>query len=167
MCLRYFTGLYVLGLLSFHTILIIYQPFYFEIDIYDGGDVKEAHLSYISTLAKKKPVILCGDLNVAATPIDLRNPKSNERSAGYTIEERTKFQELLNAGFIDTYRYLHPDKQEYSWWSYMYHAREKNIGWRIDYFLVSEELKDKIKVAKIYTDVYGSDHAPISLEIEI
>ena len=112
-------------------------------------------------------MILCGDLNVAATPIDLRNPKSNERSAGYTIEERTKFQELLNAGFIDTYRYLHPDKQEYSWWSYMYHAREKNIGWRIDYFLVSEELKDKIKVAKIYTDVYGSDHAPILLEIDI
>ena len=131
------------------------------------GDLKEAHLSYISTLAKKKPVILCGDLNVAAAPIDLRNPKSNERSAGYTIEERAKFQELLQAGFIDTFRYMHPDKQEFSWWSYMYRARENNIGWRIDYFLVSEELKDKIKVAKIYTDVYGSDHAPILLEIEV
>jgi exodeoxyribonuclease-3 len=110
---------------------------------------------------------VCGDLNVAAAPIDLRYPQRNEGSAGFTPEERAEFAKLLSSGFIDTFRYLHPDKQEFSWWSYMYHAREKNIGWRLDYFLLSEFAKDKICDAQILTDVHGSDHAPILLEIDI
>lgn len=134
--------------------------------MYDDGDIKEAQPSYIST-AKKKPVIICGDLNVAATPLDLKNPKSNIGNAGFTPEEREKFQALLQEGFVDTFRYLYPDKQEFSWWSYMRHARERNIGWRIDYFLLSELAKERIIDAKIFTDIYGSDHAPISLEIDI
>lgn len=123
--------------------------------------------SHLQALQKKKPVIICGDLNVAASEIDLKNPKTNRKNAGFTDQERAKFQELLQAGFVDTFRYLHPDEIKYSWWSYMFKAREKNAGWRIDYFLVSEDLKDKIKAADIHTDVMGSDHCPISLEIDI
>ena len=135
-------------------------------DIYDGGVINEAHPSYISK-AKKKPIIVCGDLNVAATALDLKNPKANEKNAGFTIQEREKFQELLSSGFVDTYRYLYPDKVEYSWWSYRYKARERNAGWRIDYFLMSEFAKDMIREAKIHTDIMGSDHCPVSLDIDI
>ena len=123
---------------------------------------------YLSSLNKTKPVIMCGDLNVAHKEIDLKNPKTNTHNAGFTIEERNKMTELLNAGFIDTFRYLYPDKIDcYTWWSYMRKAREKNVGWRIDYFIVSDELKNKIKEAKIYQDIMGSDHCPIGLEIDL
>lgn len=118
-------------------------------------------------LSLNKSVIYCGDLNVAHNPIDLKNPKANEQNAGYSIQERTKFNELLNAGFIDTFRYLYPEKVEYSWWSYRFNSRLKNIGWRIDYFIVSNSLKEKIKESKIHTNILGSDHAPIELNIEI
>lgn len=121
---------------------------------------------YLLELNKKKPVIMCGDLNVAHEEIDLKNPKTNKGNAGFTDEEREKMTELLNAGFVDSYRYLYPEKVEYSWWSYMGHAREKNVGWRIDYFIVSNDIKEKIKNAIIYTDILGSDHCPIGLEIE-
>ncbi|MGN1344343.1 MAG: exodeoxyribonuclease III [Traorella sp.] len=122
--------------------------------------------AYLKQLEEKKPVILCGDLNVAHQEIDIKNPKTNQRNAGFTIEERNKMSELLESGFIDTYRYLYPNKVEYSWWSYRFKAREKNAGWRIDYFIVSQSLKDKIREAKIYTDIYGSDHCPVGLEID-
>ena len=121
---------------------------------------------YLLELNKKKPVIMCGDLNVAHEEIDLKNPKTNRHNAGFTDEERGKMTELLNSGFIDSYRYLYPEKMEYSWWSYMGHAREKNVGWRIDYFIVSNDIKEKIKNATIYTKILGSDHCPIGLEIE-
>ena len=121
---------------------------------------------YLLELNKKKPVIMCGDLNVAHEEIDLKNPKTNKGNAGFTNEERGKMTELLNAGFIDSYRYLYPEKIEYSWWSYMGHAREKNVGWRIDYFIVSNDFKEKIKDATIYTEILGSDHCPVGLEIE-
>lgn len=121
---------------------------------------------YMKKLEEKKPVIYCGDLNVAHEEIDIKNPKTNHRSAGFTDEERNKFSELLNAGFIDTYRYLYPQKVEYSWWSYMRQAREKNVGWRIDYFVTSKCLENNIKDAKIHTQVLGSDHCPIELDIE-
>ena len=121
---------------------------------------------YLLELNKKKPVIMCGDLNVAHEEIDLKNPKTNKGKAGFTDEERGKMTELLNSGFIDSYRYLYPQKIEYSWWSYMGHAREKNVGWRIDYFIVSNDFKEKIKDATIYTKVFGSDHCPVGLEIE-
>ena len=121
---------------------------------------------YLSSLKTKKPVIYTGDLNVAHNPIDLKNPEANKRNPGYSIEERTKFQALLDAGFIDTFRYLYPDTVQYSWWSYRFSARQKNIGWRIDYFLISEGLKPRLKNSKIFTDVLGSDHAPICLEID-
>ncbi len=130
------------------------------------GDLKTEHSSYTSDV-KRKPVIICGDLNVAAAPIDLRNPKSNERNAGYTPEEREKMRCLLESGFVDTFRYMYPDKQEFSWWSYMRNSREKNIGWRIDYFLISEFAKSSIKDAGIMTDIYGSDHAPVLLDVDI
>ena len=120
---------------------------------------------YLNTLNKTKPVVYCGDLNVAHNPIDLKNPKNNEQNPGYSIEERTKFGELLNSGFIDTFRYLYPEKVLYSWWSYRFFAREKNIGWRIDYFVVSNSLKEKIKEAGINTDILGSDHCPIELDL--
>lgn len=124
--------------------------------------------NYLLNLNKIKPVILCGDLNVAHKEIDLKNPKTNHKSAGFTDEERNKMTELLKAGFIDTYRYLYPDKENvYTWWSYMRKAREKNVGWRIDYFIVSNDIKNKIKEAKIDEDVMGSDHCPVELEIEI
>ncbi len=119
---------------------------------------------YLNSL--DKPVIFCGDLNVAHKEIDIKNPKTNLRNAGFTIEEREKFGKLLDSGFVDTFRYLNPDKVLYSWWSYRFQARKKNIGWRIDYFLVSDCIKDKIKNADIYTEVLGSDHAPILLEME-
>ena len=122
---------------------------------------------YLLNLNKIKPVIMCGDLNVAHKEIDLKNPKTNTHNAGFTIEERNKMTELLNAGFTDTFRYLYPDKTDcYTWWSYMRKAREKNVGWRIDYFIVSDSLKDKIKEANIYQDIMGSDHCPIGLEID-
>lgn len=120
---------------------------------------------YLKKLNEKKPVIMCGDLNVAHKEIDLKNPKTNHYSAGFTDEERDKMTELLNAGFIDTFRYKYPEKIEYSWWSYMRQAREKNVGWRIDYFIVSNDLKDEIKDAKIHTEILGSDHCPVELDI--
>lgn len=117
---------------------------------------------------RRKPVIVCGDLNVAASEIDLKNPKANRRNAGFTDEERGKFQELLAAGFTDSFRYLYPDKEgAYSWWSYRFHAREKNAGWRIDYFLVDDLAKDKIVDAKIHSDIMGSDHCPVELDIDL
>ena len=122
---------------------------------------------YLLDLNKKKPVIMCGDLNVAHKEIDLKNPKTNRRNAGFTDEEREKMTELLNSGFTDSFRYLYPEKQDaYTWWSYMGHAREKNVGWRIDYFIVSNDIKEKIKEAEIYPEVMGSDHCPIGLKIE-
>lgn len=121
---------------------------------------------YLLELNKKKPVIMCGDLNVAHEEIDLKNPKTNKGNAGFTNEEREKMTELLNAGFIDSYRYLYPEKIEYSWWSYMGHAREKNVGWRIDYFIVANDFRENIKDATIYTEILGSDHCPVGLEIK-
>ena len=122
--------------------------------------------SYMKELEKNKPVILCGDLNVAHTEIDIKNAKSNERSAGFTIEERNKFTELLNAGFVDTFRYFHPDEIKYSWWSYLFKAREKNAGWRLDYFVVSESFINNIVDSHIHNEIFGSDHCPISLDIK-
>ena len=123
---------------------------------------------YLLNLNKHKPVIMCGDLNVAHKEIDLKNPKTNRGNAGFTDEEREKMTELLGAGFTDSFRYLYPDKTDsYSWWSYMGRAREKNVGWRIDYFIVSNDIKSKIKDATIYSDIYGSDHCPVGLEIKI
>lgn len=121
-------------------------------------------LSYVSGLDKKKPVVICGDLNVAHCPIDLYYPDSNTRSAGFTMVERQCFTNLLNAGFIDTYRYKNPDKANaYSWWSYMHNSRARNIGWRIDYFLISERLKDNLKDVTIRNNIYGSDHCPVGI----
>ena len=121
---------------------------------------------YLKNLKKKKGVIYCGDLNVAHEEIDLKNPSTNHHSAGFTDEERNKMTSLLNSGFIDTFRYKYPEKIMYSWWSYMFHAREKNVGWRIDYFIVSESLKDKIEEAKILNEVMGSDHCPVELVLK-
>lgn len=128
---------------------------------------EDALRDYMMELDKHKPVIYCGDLNVAHEEIDLKNPKTNHFSAGFTDEERGKFTELLNSGFSDTFRSLYPDKVEYSWWSYMFQARQKNVGWRIDYFVVSNRILDKIKEAKIHTEIMGSDHCPVSIEIDI
>lgn len=128
---------------------------------------EDAFLAYILELDKKKPVIFCGDLNVAAEEIDLKNPKTNRRNAGFTDEERGKFRELKAAGFVDTFRYLHPEEVKYSWWSYMFKAREKNVGWRIDYFVVSERIKDKVQVAEIHNEILGSDHCPVSIVIDL
>lgn len=128
---------------------------------------EEAFLSYLKGLEAKKPVIFCGDLNVAHKEIDLKNPKTNRKNAGFTDEERGKFTELLEAGFVDTFRYFYPDMENiYSWWSYRFKAREKNAGWRIDYFCVSEELKDALTGASIHTEVFGSDHCPVELTIK-
>lgn len=124
--------------------------------------------AYLLKLKENKPVVMCGDLNVAHKEIDLKNPKTNRKNAGFTDEERAKMTELLNAGFVDTFRYKYPEVEgKYSWWSYMFHAREKNAGWRIDYFIVSENLKDKIEDAKILDDIYGSDHCPVELDLNI
>ena len=123
---------------------------------------------YLLDLNKIKPVIMCGDLNVAHNEIDLKNPKTNRRNAGFTDEEREKMTQLLESGFTDSFRYLYPDKKEaYSWWSYMGRAREKNVGWRIDYFIVSKNIESKIKEAKIHSEIMGSDHCPVELEIDI
>jgi exodeoxyribonuclease III len=120
---------------------------------------------YLNSLKEKKSVIVCGDMNVAHQEIDLKNDKTNHNNSGFTDEERGKMSELLNSGWIDSFRYKYPDKETYSWWSYMFKAREKNAGWRIDYFLTSDDLKDQIKDAYIYTDVLGSDHCPVGIEI--
>lgn len=123
--------------------------------------------AYLKKLEEKKPVIFCGDLNVAHREIDLKNPKTNRKNAGFTDEERAKFTELLTAGFIDTYRYFHPEQEGvYSWWSYRFKAREKNAGWRIDYFCVSQGLKDRLVSAEIHTEILGSDHCPVELVIQ-
>lgn len=122
--------------------------------------------NYLTSLNKIKPVILCGDLNVAHEEIDLKNPKTNRRNAGFTDEEREKMTELLKSGFTDSFRYLYPNKTEcYSWWSYMGHAREKNVGWRIDYFIISKTIEEKVKDSYIYSNVMGSDHCPIGIEL--
>lgn len=127
---------------------------------------EDAFRAYLKELDGKKPVILCGDLNVAHKEIDLKNPKTNKRNAGFTDEERGKFTELLNAGFIDSFRHFYPDMENiYSWWSYRFKAREKNAGWRIDYYVVSERLKDRLVDAKIHTEVLCSDHCPVELDI--
>ena len=129
---------------------------------------EDAFKEYLMELDKKKPVIVCGDLNVAHKEIDLKNPKTNLRNAGFTEEERGKFTELLNAGFTDTFRYFYPDVTGiYSWWSYRFKAREKNAGWRIDYFLASNSVQDKLEDAKIHTEIFGSDHCPVELKINI
>ncbi len=123
---------------------------------------------YLSELKEKKSIILCGDLNVAHNEIDLKNPKSNIGNPGFSYEERGKFSELLESGFTDSFRYLYPDKKDaYSWWSYRMKAREKNIGWRIDYFLTSDDIKEKIKDSVIYSDIFGSDHCPIGITLDI
>ena len=123
--------------------------------------------TYLNRLKEMKPVIVTGDLNVAHKEIDLKNPKTNRRNAGFTDEERNKMTELLESGFIDTFRYFYPDEEGiYSWWSYRFKAREKNAGWRIDYFLVSEDLEKRLVDAKIHTEIFGSDHCPVELEIQ-
>lgn len=122
--------------------------------------------NYLKKLDKEKPVIICGDLNVAHKEIDLKNPKTNRHNAGFTDEERNKMNSLLESGFTDTFRFMYPDEENsYTWWSYMGNAREKNIGWRIDYFLVSDRIKDMIKDAYIFDNIMGSDHCPVGLEI--
>lgn len=124
-------------------------------------------LKYVKELEKTKPVIYCGDLNVAHKEIDLKNPKTNRHNAGFTDEERAKFDNVVNSGLIDTFRYFYPDKEQiYSWWSYRFSSRSKNAGWRIDYFVASESLKDRLRDAKILTDIMGSDHCPVELDIE-
>ena len=124
--------------------------------------------AYMDNLKKTKPVIVCGDMNVAHKEIDLKNPKTNRKNAGFTDEEREKMTNLLDDGYIDTFRYFYPDLEgAYSWWSYMFKAREKNAGWRIDYFLVSEDLKEKLVDAKIHNEIMGSDHCPVELDIDI
>ena len=128
---------------------------------------EDAFLAYLKELDAKKPVILCGDLNVAHEEIDLKNPKSNRQNAGFTNEERSKMTTLLNAGFTDTFRHFYPDTEGiYSWWSYRFKAREKNAGWRIDYFITSKRLDDQLEKAAIHTEVFGSDHCPVEVDIQ-
>ncbi len=127
---------------------------------------EDAFRAYMQELDKKKPVIVCGDLNVAHKEIDLKNPKTNRMNAGFTDQEREKFQTLLDAGFTDTFRYFYPDQEGiYSWWSYRFKAREKNAGWRIDYFVVSDRLREKLSRASIHTEIFGSDHCPVEVDI--
>mgnify|MGYP001852542525 FL=1 len=160
------------------VITLEYENFYF-VDCYTPNSKRElerldyrmvwedAIREYLINLDKKKPVIYCGDFNVAHEEIDLKNPNTNHHSAGFTDEERNKMTALLSSGFTDTFRYLYPEKTDaYTWWSYMFHAREKNVGWRIDYFIVSKRLENKIKDSKIYAEVMGSDHCPVGIEIE-
>ena len=128
---------------------------------------EDAFQAYLHQLDAKKPVIVCGDMNVAHQEIDLKNPKTNRRSAGFTDEERSKMTQLLSNGFTDTFRTLHPEQVTYSYWSYRFRAREKNAGWRIDYFLISDRLKSQLKGASIHTEIYGSDHCPVELDIDI
>ena len=159
------------------VITLEYEKFYF-VTVYtpnsqDGlkrldyrMEWEKAFLAYLKKLEEKKPVIFCGDLNVAHQEIDLKNPKTNRKNAGFTDEESARFSELLNEGFVDTFRSFYPEETGiYSGWSDRFHAREKNAGWRIDYFLVSEVLKDELKDAKIHTEIFGSDHCPVELEI--
>ena len=161
------------------VITLEYESFYF-ITVYTPNSKQELERleyrqhweddfrTYLCELKKKKPVIFCGDLNVAHKEIDLKNPKTNHHNAGFTDEERGKMSELLAAGFTDTFRYFYPDKTDiYSWWSYRFKSREKNAGWRIDYFIVSDDLNEKLKDAKIHTDVFGSDHCPVELDIDV
>lgn len=128
---------------------------------------EDAFQAYLHQLDEKKPVIVCGDMNVAHQEIDLKNPKTNRRSAGFTDEERSKMTQLLSNGFTDTFRTLHPEQVTYSYWSYRFRAREKNAGWRIDYFLISDRLRPQLKGASIHTEIYGSDHCPVELDIDI
>ena len=159
------------------VITLEFEKFYM-VDIYTPNSKRELERldyrqiwedeirKYLLKLNETKPVIMCGDLNVAHKEIDLKNPKTNRRNAGFTDEERQKMTELLDAGFTDSFRYLYQDKENaYSWWSYMGHAREKNVGWRIDYFIVSKSIENQIKEAKIYPEIMGSDHCPVGLEI--
>ncbi len=128
---------------------------------------EDAFRAYVSELSAKKSVIFCGDLNVAHEEIDLKHPKANRMNAGFTDEERGKMTELINSGFIDTFRYFYPEEKDiYSWWSYRFHARENNAGWRIDYFIVSEDLKDRLLDAKIHNEIFGSDHCPVELDLK-
>lgn len=155
-----------------------FDDFYF-VDVYVPNSQREltrldyrmvwedAFLSYVKKLDEKKPVIYCGDLNVAHKEIDLKNPKSNHLNAGFTDQERECFTKVTESGFIDSFRYFYPDeKDKYSWWSYMFKAREKNAGWRIDYFVVSEKIKDRMVDAKIHADILGSDHCPVELDLK-
>ena len=128
---------------------------------------EDAFLAYLKGLEQKKPVIFCGDLNVAHEEIDLKNPRPNRGSAGFSDQERGKMTELLSSGFTDTFRAVHPDEVKYSWWSYRFHAREKNAGWRIDYFIVSNRIADKVTAAEIHNEVFGSDHCPVELVIDL
>ena len=125
----------------------------------------DAFREYVLSLKARKGVVICGDMNVAHEEIDIKNPKSNRRNAGFTDEERSKFSDLLGSGFVDTWRAQHPDEVKYSWWSYRFKARENNAGWRIDYFLVSEDLRDRIVSTEIHNEVFGSDHCPVELEL--
>ena len=158
------------------VITLEFEKFYFitvytpnskrELERLDYRQVwEDAFRTYVNDLKKNKPVVICGDLNVAHQEIDLKNDKTNHKNAGFTDEERAKFTELLDSGFIDTFRYKYPDKEVYSWWSYMFKAREKNAGWRIDYFITSPQLKDKLKGAEIHSEIMGSDHCPVELDI--
>ena len=136
------------------------------IEEHDHEAWEDAFRGYLVRLAEKKPVVMCGDLNVAHEEIDLKNPKTNHQNAGFTDEERGKMTELLASGFIDTFRYFYPDQKDiYSWWSYRFHAREKNVGWRIDYFIASDSMKERLVDAKIHTEIEGSDHCPVELVI--
>ena len=128
----------------------------------------DAFRNYLKSLDERKPVIFCGDLNVAHREIDLKNPKTNRRNAGFTDEERGKFSDLLDSGFTDTFRFFYPDAENiYSWWSYRFKAREKNAGWRIDYFCTSDRLRERLSSAAIHTDIYGSDHCPVEVVIDL
>ncbi len=160
-------------------VITLEYPDYYVVNIYspnsqrelarlDERMVFEDHLlGYFKGLEEKKPLIFCGDLNVAHQEIDLKNPSTNRRNAGFSDEEREKFTKLLDAGYVDTFRYFYPDRTgAYTWWSYMFKARQNNAGWRIDYFCVSESLKDRLKAAEIHAEVMGSDHCPVSLVIE-
>ena len=161
------------------VITLEYDKFYM-VDVYTPNSKRELERldyrmiwedelrNYLLDLNKKKPIIMCGDLNVAHNEIDLKNPKTNRRNAGFTDEEREKMTELLEAGFTDSFRYLYPNRENaYSWWSYMGRAREKNVGWRIDYFIVSKEIERNIIDAEIYPEIYGSDHCPVGIEIKL
>lgn len=166
-------------------VITLEMPAFYIVSVYtpnaqnaNEGDLKPRRLpyrmkwedvfrAYLMELDKKKPVIVCGDLNVAHEEIDLKNPKTNRNNAGFTDEERQKMTDLLNSGFTDTFRLLHPDEVTYSWWSYRFRSREKNAGWRIDYFLVSKRLNENVTSASILTDIMGSDHCPVALELNI
>ena len=128
---------------------------------------EDAFLSYLKGLEQEKPVTFCGDLNVAATEMDIKNAKANEKNAGFTKEEREKFAVIKEKGFVDSFRMLYPDTVTYSWWSYRFQARQRNAGWRLDYFMVSESLKDAVADAKIHTEIFGSDHCPVELDLEV